>query len=405
MSPDTERGPISLLTPEARSALDRSGYGSWRAIATADAVSLAFGFPYPESLPTARLQESTGAVLDDEGERALQYGGGAYADRLQTWVAKRETDRGIDLTDRDVLLTNGATHAIDSVCRAFLDPGDVVAVEAPTFMGSIRVFENFGVDVVGLPVDDRGLDVDAFADRLERARAAGDPTPTLVYTIPNFQNPTGTTLPEGRRVRLLELADEYDFVVLEDDAYGDLRYEGEPERPLCALDESGRVVRVGSFAKTIAPGVRLGWVVAPDPIRDAVDALAAGGTNTFTRSVVGHYCDAGHFEDAMPELRTAYADRRDAILAALATHMPDEATWTEPDGGFFVWLELGDDVDTDALLEEAIDAGVTFLPGSMFYPNDGGENALRLSFSYAEPDEIDVGIGALAAAIDAHRRG
>ncbi|WP_247728947.1 PLP-dependent aminotransferase family protein [Halovivax limisalsi] len=394
----------SLLTPRARSTLDRSGYGSWRAIAGADAVSLAFGFPSPDALPIEALSNSVDAVLDDEGAQALQYGGGRYADRLESWVETRALDRGIDLDSRSVLLTNGATHALDSTCRAFLEPGDVVAVEAPTFMGSIRVFENFGVDVVGTPLDEAGLDVEVLADRLDRRRREGRPIPKLVYTIPNFQNPTGATLPRDRRERLLELAERFDFAIVADDAYGDLRYAGDPEPPLAALDDDGRVIRIESFAKTIAPGVRLGWLVAPTPIREAIGALAAGGTNTFTRSAVGHYCTEGAFDAALPDLRAAYAKRRDRLLAALDRTMPPEATWSEPDGGFFVWLELPATVDTGDLLDAAIDAGVTFLPGSTFYPDDRGANALRLSFSYAGPAEIEAGIEALGAAIDEYER-
>ncbi|AGB16436.1 transcriptional regulator with HTH domain and aminotransferase domain [Halovivax ruber XH-70] len=393
---DEEPAGTDLLTPQARSTLESSGYGSWREIAKADAVSLAFGFPFPESFPTDELAHSVEVVFDAEGPQALQYGGGEYATRLESFVREREAARGIDPVETSVLLTNGATHAIDSICRAFLEPGDVVAVERPTFMGSISVFENFGVEIDGLAVDDEGIDVDALADRLETRRAAGEPTPTLLYTISDFQNPTGATLSLDRRKRLLALADEYDFVIVEDGAYTDLRFDGESVPPLAALDDSGRVIRVGSFAKTIAPGVRLGWLVAPEPIRDAIDALAAGGTNTFTRSVVGHYCDAGHFDDLLPALREAYATRRDRLLDALERHLPPEATWTEPDGGFFVWIELADTVDTDELLDDAIDAGVTYLPGSMFYPDDGGTNALRLSFSYADPDDFDGAIASLA---------
>lgn len=397
MVPNPDAGPVAhLLTAEARAVLDRSTYGDWRRLATADAVSLAFGFPYPESFPTDRLREAVDEVFRVEGGKALQYGGGEYAERLEEFVVEREAERGIDPDEKAATLTNGATHAIDGVCRAFLDSGDVVVVEEPTFMGSLRVFENFGVEVVGIPVDDDGLDVSRLAETLAERREVGEPSPTLLYTIPNFQNPTGTSLPRARRERLLELAAAYDFVILEDDAYGDLRYEGEPQPPLAALDDAGRVVRVGTFAKTVAPGVRLGWLLADEPVRDAVQSLSAGGTNTFTRSVVGRYCDAGHLEDSLPHLRADYERRRDRMLDALAERMPEGTTWTEPDGGFFVWVELPEGVDADAMLDDAIEAGVTYLPGTMFYPGGDGERCLRLSYSYASPDEIEDGIAALA---------
>ena len=402
MASHNEPAATALLTPAARESLDRSGYGDWRAIASADAVSLAFGFPYPASFPIERLERSIASVLETEGTAALQYGGGENAKRLETIVLEREVARGIDEEAVAVSVTNGATHAIDGICRAFLEPGDTVVVEEPTFMGAIAVFENFGVDVVGAPVDEDGLDVDTLADRLTERRDRGDDDPTLVYTIPNFQNPTGATLSLRRRKRLLELAEMFDFVVLEDDAYGDLRYEGTSITPLAGLDDAGRVIRVGSFSKTIAPGVRLGWLTAAERIRNAVASLTAGGTNTFTRSVVGHYCDVGHLNDSLPELRRTYANRRDRMLDALASSMPAGVTWTEPAGGFFVWVTLPPSVDTDDLLQPAIDAGVTYLPGSMFYSGDGGTNRLRLSYSYESPDDIDEGVRSLAETIASH---
>lgn len=396
------RGPLAdHLTDTARAALDRSTYGDWRSIATADAVALSFGFPSPDAFPVENLRDSVESVLGEEGGRALQYGGGEYAARLEEFVLEREAARGIDSDDSAVLVTNGATHALDGVCRAFLDPGDVLVVEEPTFMGALGLFRNAGVDLVGVPVDDAGLDVERLAETLATRRERGRPSPTMVYTIPNFQNPTGTTLPRSRRERLLELAVEYDFAVLEDDAYGDLRYDGEAQPPLKAMDDDGRVVRVGTFSKTIAPGVRLGWLIAHESVRDAVRSVTPGGSDTFTRSVVGHYCDAGHLEASLPDLRATYATRRDRMLEGLEERMPAGTAWSDPDGGFFVWVELPAGIDAEAMLSDAVDAGVAYLPGPMFSRDAGGQNRLRLSFSYAAPDEIDDGVEALARTVRA----
>jgi 2-aminoadipate transaminase len=387
-----------LLTGEVAAALGRSGYGDWQAITTADAVSLSFGFPGPETFPEAELTAAVDAVLAENGACVLQYGADSYADRLEAFVAEREQARGIDGDRTGVTLTNGATHAIDMICRAFLSPGDVVAVEAPTFMGALSVFHVHGVEVLPVPVDENGVDAGAFTDLLAGREQRGEPLPTLLYTIPNFQNPTGTTLPRERRERLLAIAAEYDFAVLEDDAYGALRYDGEPEPPLAALAPE-RVLRVGTFSKTIAPGLRLGWVVGPERAVEAVDTVAAGGTNTFTRSVAGWYCDAGHLEESLPALRATYERRRDRMLESLDAEMPAEATWTEPAGGFFTWVELPDGVDTRAMLEDAMANGVTYLPGSMFYEEGGPTNRLRLSYSYVPPEEIETGIALLAETV------
>ncbi|RQG95453.1 aminotransferase-like domain-containing protein [Natrarchaeobius chitinivorans] len=399
----TDCDPVSLMTDTAQANINRSKYGSWRSIGTAETTSLTSGFPYPESFPTDQLVKSIQTVFDEEGDQALQYGGGEYAEKLESWIASREADRGIDLEESNVLITNGATHAIDTTCRAFFRPGDTLITEEPTFLGSIRTFKNLGINVVGTPLDGEGLDVSALASELELRRHNNEPLPKALYTTPSFQNPTGTTMPKRRRERLLELATEFNFVVIEDDAYRDLRYEGDPEPPLAALDDSGRVIRIGTFAKTIAPGVRLGWLVAAKPVREAIETLFAGGKNTFTRSVVGHYCADGHFADSVPTLKAEYARRRDLMLDALESHMPANVSWSEPSGGFFIWVEIDDEIAIDELLTEAIEEGVSFLPGPMFYPHDGGENAFRLSFSHVEPSEIEDGIRALGTAIHQHK--
>lgn len=285
-----------LFSETVRETMDEAGYGSWRSVSDPAAVSLSFGFPFPGSFPNEELVEAAEAVFAAEGDVALQYTGGEYASGLSEFVADRARDRGIDCDDREVLLTNGSPHAIDVACRAFLDPDDLVVVETPTFMGALSLFRNYGVDVEGVGMDSAGLDVDALAADLEVREAEARPLPKLVYTIPTFHNPAGTTLPEGRRERLLDLASAYDFVVLEDDAYGELRYEGDDVPPLAALDDDGRVVRVSTFSKTIAPGVRTGWLVAREELVEQMRRLDPGGTNTFTRSVVGRYCAEGRRE-------------------------------------------------------------------------------------------------------------
>jgi 2-aminoadipate transaminase len=384
-----------LFAGPVRAAMDDEGYGAWRSIADADAAALSFGFPFPESFPADELLAATEAVLEEEGEKALQYGGSDYADRLVEWVTEHVRERGMDPGEDEVLLTNGGTHGLDLVCRAFLDPGDRIVVEAPTFMGALRLFPNFGVEVESVPMDEEGLDVAALEARLQDDR---DP-PKLVYTIPNFHNPTGVTLSLDRRERLVDLAAEYDFVIVEDDAYGDLRYDGEPVTPIQALDDEGRVVHLGTFSKLIAPGVRAGWAVADERVREQLSRMSSGASNTtFMRSVLGKYVTDGHLDPAIDDLCQAYEHRRDHMLAALAEYMPEEATWSEPDGGFFVWLELPEHVDAQAMLEDAIDEGATYLPGQWFYDDGRGTNCMRISYSYEDLDEMERGIEGLGRA-------
>lgn len=392
-TPDTVE---ALFATGVSDAINRSPYGSWRSIADADAVPLSFGFPAPDLFPESELTTAVERLLDENGPAVLQYGTDDYADGLEQFVADRASDRGIDHDRTAVTLTNGATHAIDTICRVFLDPGDVIAVEDPTFMGALGVFRNHGVELLGVPTDGDGIDAEAFARTLESRAEADKPLPKLLYTIPNFHNPTGTTQPREGRERLVSLAEEYGFVILEDDAYGDLRYDGADEPPLAALDDAGRVLHVGTFSKTIAPGLRVGWVVGPDVAIDAVDTLAAGGTNTFTRSVTGWFCTEGHFERRLPMLQDAFETRRDILFDCLDAHMPAGTTWSTPDGGFFTWVEFPEGVDTEAMLQNAAEAGVTYLPGEMFAVNEDHSNCLRLSFSYADQEQIDDGVKALA---------
>lgn len=404
MSEDTQSGAIDhLLTDPVQSVINKSAYGDWRSIANADAIALSFGFPDPDLFAKQHLLASTEAILDEAGDDELQYGGGEYTEKLQSFLVEQERERGIDLESNDLLVTNGATHAIDSTCRAFLQPGDTIVVEQPTFMGALGVFWNFGVNIVGVPVDENGMDVDALEAILRSRTEEGFDSPKMLYTIPDFHNPTGTTLSRERREHLLEVARAHDFAILEDGAYSDLYFGSEAPPPVASLDDDGRVIRVGTFSKTIAPGIRTGWLTAPSRVRRGIRSVAAGGTNTFTQAAVGHYCWSGRLEQAVPELRETYADRCEHMLDALETEMPADVSWTQPDGGFFIWAELPDEIDTSEMLSDATEAGVTYLPGSMFYPDDGGESALRLNFTFVKPAQITEGIRALADCVRRHR--
>jgi 2-aminoadipate transaminase len=388
-----------LYRDTVRDTMGSSVYGDWRSIQNADAVPLAFGFPYPESLPNGELVSAAESLVAAEPDSALQYGGGESASELRDVVVERARERGIDCSTDTIHLTNGATRGIDTVCRTFLEAGDEVVVEAPTFMGALGIFRNHAATVTGVPLDEEGLDVDALAADLSARAERGESQPKLVYTIPDFQNPTGVTMATDRRETLLDLADAYDFVVLEDDPYGRLRYEGSDRPPLKALDADNRVVRINTFSKTIAPGIRTGWIVADEATTAQFNRIDAGGEPSFTRGLISRYCSEGRLDRAVSQLRDGYKRRRDQMLASLDAHMPPTVAWSEPSGGFFVWIEFPEPVDAEAMLPDAIDAGVTYLPGSFFYPDDSGDRFARLSFSHASPAAIDDGIAALAQTV------
>ncbi len=389
-----------LFASPVRDRLERGGYASSATPAADDAVPLTYGFPYPDSFPTAELVAATETVLEEEGADVLQYGGGEYVERLHDGLLARERGRGIDATRDELFVTNGATYALDAIASTFLDPGDEVLVESPTFVWSLSVLDNRGAELTGVDLDEAGLDPDALEATLDAREAAGEPTPKLLYTIPEFQNPTGATLTRERRERVLELAEAYDFLIVADDAYGELRFSGESPPPLAAMDDSGRVIRVGTVSKTIAPGVRTGWVVADEPLIEQIGTMAAGGTNTFTQSVLGRYIDAGHYQPTLERLLDGYERRRDAMLDALERHLPPGSSWTEPEGGFFLWVTLPEGVDTEELLPRAAEAGVTYLPGQRFFVGDDGRGtrSARLSFSHCTPEELEAGVAALGRA-------
>ncbi|RAW45587.1 PLP-dependent aminotransferase family protein [Halorubrum sp. 48-1-W] len=395
---DGSNGYERLFADPVRETMEGAAYGTWRAITAPDAVSLAFGFPYPDALPNDAVGDAVDTVLEVDHEDALQYAGGDYADAITETVVDRTRARGIDCSPEEVHVANGATHALDTVAQTFLDPGDLLAIEAPTFMGAIRLFRNYDPDIEGYGMDADGLDVDAFAADLEAREEAGDPLPKLLYTVPDFQNPTGVTLSTERRERLLELAERYDFLIVEDDPYGQLRYEGSTPPPLKSLDEDGRVIRVDTFSKTIAPGIRTGWVVADEAIIRQLDRINAGGENVLTLGLVSRYCEAVDFEATLEELCAGYRERRDRMLETLEDRMPSGTSWSEPEGGFFVWVDFPEGIDAEELLRTAADEGVTYLPGSYFFHDDRGDGHARISFSYAAPDEIEEAIAALARA-------
>jgi len=385
-----------LLSETARSERQPVDDSDWRSLVTPETVSLTYGFPFPDSLPNEELVAAAETLFEEEPDAALQYGGGDYASALTDVVAERCRARDLDCGADEVLLTNGSMNAVDIVCRAFLDPGDTVFLEGPTFTWSLRVLGNYVSDLVQFPLDEDGVDVDALADELAARRREGRQLPTLFYTIPNFQNPTGVTLSRDRRERLLDLASEYDFVILEDDAYGELRYDGDDVPPLQSLDDEGRVLHAGTFSKTIAPGVRTGWLVGDEGIVDRLDARHTGGPSTFTKGVLAAYCHEGHLEETLPWLRDSYRERRDHMLSCLERSMPEGTGWTEPAGGFFLWVELPGGVDAGDMLPDAVEEGVAYLPGRMFFATeDEGEYSLRLSFSRDSLEEIERGIEAL----------
>ena len=348
-------------------------------------ISFARGIPAPECLPVEELADCARAALERDGRTILSYGPSPGYAPLRAWIAERH---GVD--PARVFLTNGSLQGFVFLAQR-LAPGKRVLVERPTYDRPLKILRELGAEVVGLDQDDDGLDPDA----LERALAGGE-KPAFLYLIPTFQNPSGRTLSEERRRRVVELARAHDLLVLEDDPYGLVRFDGEPLPSLFELS-GGETAYSSSFSKTIAPGLRVGWFVFPDALARQVEAMATATYITpvlLGQATVHEFVSRGRFEPNLERVRGLLGARRDAMLAALDRELP-QARITRPDGGYFLWAEIPG-VDADDLLARAEDAGVTFVKGTDF---DGGPDTLRLAYSFVSVDEIAEGVTRLAAAL------
>ena len=355
-------------------------------------ISFARGVPAPECLPVEELADCARAALERDGRTILLYGPGGGYGPLREWLAERH---GVE--PARVVLTNGSLQGFVFLAEHLVRPGTRVLVEAPTYDRPLKILARLGAEIVPLAMDDEGLDPDA----LERAVGERD-VPAFLYTIATFQNPSGRTMSEERRRRVAEIARERNLLVLEDDPYGLVRYEGEAPPLLLDLAGGEHVAYASSFSKTIAPGVRVGYFVLPAELAAQVEALAVStyiSPPFLTQATVHEFLRRGNFEPNLARVNGLLRARRDAMLEALERHVPEGSTWTRPEGGYFVWLDLPEGIDTGDLLPRAEEAGVTFVKGTDFFPRGhGGEHSLRLAFSFVSPAEIAEGVELLGAA-------
>jgi 2-aminoadipate transaminase len=366
-----------------------------------EVVSLAGGMPNISGLPLDAIGSLVETLVAERGAVALQYGSGHGLPELREQICAVMRLEGIDAHPDDVVVTVGSQQAVDLVTRIFCDPGDVVVCEAPSYVGALGVFTAYQCEVVHVDMDDEGLVPTALEDAMTTVRASGRRV-KLLYTIPNFHNPAGVSLSESRRSRVLEIAREFDVLVLEDNPYGLLGFDESPRRALRA-DESERVVYLGSFSKTFAPGLRVGWALAPHAVREKLVLAQESSTlcpPAFNQLVVSAYLRGHDWMGQVKQFREMYRERRDAMLSALDDLMPRGTTWTVPDGGFYVWLTLPPGLDAKAMLPRAVTARVAYVPGTAFYADGYGSQCMRLSYCYPSPDRIHEGVRRLAAVIE-----
>jgi 2-aminoadipate transaminase len=369
-----------------------------------DVISFAGGLPAPEVFPITEFQEACVKVLQNYGPVALQYGATEGYLPLREMIARHTRRYGIEVTAENILITSGSQQALDLLGKIFINPGDRIVVESPTYLGALQAWNMYGAEYVTVPSDENGL----ITDELEAALRAG---PKFIYVLPNFQNPTGATIPLERRQRLVELADRYGVPIIEDDPYGQLRFEGSHISPIVVLDEklhpknghyTGNVIYLSTFSKTLAPGIRLAWVIAPpEVIRKMVMAKQGADlhTSTFNQIVAYEVGHAGFIDQHVSHICKVYHERRDVMLDALEEHMPPGVGWTKPKGGLFLWATLPEHLSSVEIFKEAVEKKVAFVPGQSFYPCGGGHNTMRLNFSNATPEKINEGIARLALVI------
>ena len=373
-------------------------------------ISFAGGLPAPDVFPVERFEEACKKVLRQHSALALQYSATEGCDVLRDMIARHMARYGIRAKVENVLITSGSQQALDLIGKLLINSGDRVLVEAPTYLGALQAFSVYGAQYCSVPVDADGLQTELLESRLQLG-------PKFMYVLPNFQNPAGVTLSEGRREQLILLADKYGIPIIEDDPYGQLRYEGEHIAPLVVLDRQnmrrdddfafGNVIYLSTFSKTLAPGLRLGWIVAPTEVIGKLTQLKQGAdlhTSTFAQLVAYEVACGGFLDQHVKRIRNVYRERRDVMLQALAEFFPPEVTWTHPKGGLFLWISLPEGMDSRLLFRSALAENVVFVPGSSFYANDGPESYrhLRLNFSYCVPAQIRKGIRRLSVAVKGH---
>ncbi len=369
-----------------------------------DIISLAGGLPAPELFPVDEYRRAFEWVLETDGAAALQYGTTEGYRPLRDLLATRLGGFGIRCTRDDILITNGSQQALDLIGKVFLDPGDKVALENPSYLGAIQAYNQYQPDYALVPMDDDGMRVDELERLLDEDASSRSPRRIkFIYALPNFQNPTGRSLSLERRHQLVQLAGRFGVPIVEDDPYGELIFEGDPLPTLKSLDTEGLVIYLGTFSKLMAPGFRIGWVVAgPQALELLVHAKQPSDLHTGTASQMASYYVAkadGFLPKHIEQLRELYRERRDVMLGAIEEHFPPEARYTRPRGGLFVWAELPDHIDTRELLVEAVQERVAFVPGQGFHPDGSGSNTMRLNFSNVAPDALREGIRRLGRAI------
>lgn len=361
-----------------------------------DMISFAGGLPAPELFPVREFKEACNYILEHHGPQALQYGPTEGYPPLKEFLAESMQKYSVPAVPGNILMTNGSQQALDLVGRLFINNGDKILTDAPTYLGAIQAWRAYKPQFITVPLDDDGMDPEQVEKTLQQHRIK------FMYVLPNFHNPAGTTISYERRRRLVELAARYGAFIVEDDPYGELRFEGEDIAPLMSMHKEN-VIYLSTFSKTLSPGIRLGWIVASERVIAPLVQAKQGAdlqTGTFIQYVAHDIVGRGIIKRHVKRIRSVYKERRDVMLAAMEEYFPPGVTWTRPQGGLFLWVRMPEHVDSEELLKVAVEEKVAFVPGVAFYPDSKeGHNCMRLNFSYAKPEMSREGIRRLGQAM------
>ena len=368
-----------------------------------DMISFAGGFPNPETFPAELIREIVNDVLTKDGPHALQYGITEGYMPLREAVADRMNKKGMKVTKENVLIVSGSQQVIDLTGKIFIDPKDTVVVTAPTYLTALTGWALYQPTFESMPMDSNNMRMDVFEERMKKLAKRSNP-PVIVYALPNFQNPTGVTMPEKSRKKLVDLASEYDFLILEDDPYGELRYRGEHIPPIKAFDDEDRVIYMSSFSKILAPGLRIGWVIADTEIlrkliiaKQSADVCA----NVLGQRIAHEYIVRGHIDVQVEKIKKIYSRKMDMMLSGMDELMPKGISWTRPEGGMFVWVDLPEAMDSAEVLKKALKKHVAFVTGKAFFADPKeGSSSLRLNFTHPSDEMITEGLRRLGSVLN-----
>lgn len=368
-----------------------------------EVISFAGGLPNPNSFPIDDLKGVVQSVLSDYGKTALQYGTTQGLDELREAVAERSRKEGIDVSSEDnVIITSGSQQALDTVGKIFLNPGDVAMVGLPTYLGGINAFRSYEANLIGIPLDQDGMITDILEERIKELLKENFSI-KFIYAVPTFQNPAGVVMPESRRKKLIDIAHEYDLVIVEDDPYGKLRFDIPHVKPIKAFDDEGRVIYMSTFSKILSPGFRLAWTIASEELtrkmticKQALDLC----TNTFTQFVVNEFIKSGSLDLHIMKICELYKPKRDIMMNAMGRYFPDGFICNSPKGGMFAWASLPEGIDTEILFLDALKEKVAYVHGKAFCVDGSGGRSMRLNFSYATNEQLEEGMRRLGLVIE-----